>query len=36
MRNIAALVRPGYLFLAPAMLMLGLFFFGPIVASMLL
>ena len=36
MRTIASLVRPGYLFLAPAILTLGLFFFGPIVASMLL
>jgi multiple sugar transport system permease protein len=36
MRTIAALLRPGYLFLAPAVLTLGLFFFAPIVASMLL
>jgi multiple sugar transport system permease protein len=36
MRIIASLVRPGYLFLAPAMLTLGLFFFLPLLASMLL
>jgi multiple sugar transport system permease protein len=36
MRIIASLVRPGYLFLAPAMLILGLFFFVPILASLLL
>jgi multiple sugar transport system permease protein len=36
MRIIASVVRPGLLFLAPAMLTLGLFFFAPIVASLLL
>jgi multiple sugar transport system permease protein len=36
MRIIASLVRPGYLFLAPAMLTLGLFFFLPLLASLLL
>ena len=36
MRTIASLVRPGLLFLAPAMITLGLFFFAPIVASLLL
>src|SRR6187455_38902 len=36
MRTIASLVRPGLLFLAPAILTLGLFFFAPIVASLLL
>lgn len=36
MRIIASLVRPGYMFLAPAMLILGLFFFLPILASLLL
>jgi multiple sugar transport system permease protein len=36
MRMIASLARPGYLFLAPAMLMLVVFFFAPILASLLL
>jgi multiple sugar transport system permease protein len=36
MRIIPSLVRPAYLFLAPAMLTLGLFFFVPILASLLL
>jgi multiple sugar transport system permease protein len=36
MRIIPSLVRPAYLFLAPAMLILGLFFFLPILASLLL
>ena len=29
-------LRPGYFFLAPAMVVLGLFFFAPILAAMLL
>jgi multiple sugar transport system permease protein len=36
MRIIPSLLRPAYLFLAPAMLILGLFFFTPILASLLL
>lgn len=36
MRTIATLIRPAYLFLAPALLVLGLFFFVPILASLLL
>jgi multiple sugar transport system permease protein len=36
MRTIATLMRPGYLFLTPALLTLSLFFFGPIIASTLL
>ncbi len=36
MRILRSLVQPGYLFLAPAILTLGLFFFAPIIASLLL
>ena len=36
MKLAASIVRPGFLFLAPAMIVLGLFFFAPILAAMLL
>ena len=36
MRSVAQLLKPGYLFLAPALLVLGLFFFLPILASLVL
>lgn len=36
MRTLAKLLKPGYLFLAPAVVVLGLFFFLPIFASFLL
>jgi multiple sugar transport system permease protein len=36
MRVLTSIVRPGYLFLAPAMLILGLFFFAPILFSLVL
>jgi multiple sugar transport system permease protein len=36
MRLATSILRPGYLFLAPAMIVLGLFFFAPILAAMLL
>jgi multiple sugar transport system permease protein len=36
MRTLARLIKPGYLFLAPALVALGLFFFLPIFASFLL
>ena len=36
MRSLAPLVKPGYLFLAPAMLVLVMFFFAPILAAFVL
>lgn len=36
MRSLISLLKPGYLFLAPALFVLGLFFFVPILASLVL